>query len=201
MQLHQYQDLAMRTAKMFPTLEENLDHAALGIGSEVGEFALTICAAWMKMPFEASNFAEELGDASWYSALACHHMGWRFENLFLDPATLSDMSPELAVAVVNRNPPAMALMMAHFGGEVIGCIKDFKIYKKQCDADRVKKYLTLFVCTLSLLADAHSFSYANVALQLNIEKLRKRYPDRYSDADAIARADKVIIESSSAQTH
>lgn len=193
MHLNEYQALAMRTAKMFPTLNENINHAALGIGSEAGELALTVAQAWMKMPFEVDNLSEEMGDASWYAALLCTVLELAFEDMILDPATASDMSNELAFAVVNRNPIAMTLLLSHFAGEVVSLVKAAVIYGKELDRVMLVRHLSLYVTTLNLLSDIHGFSYEKVTLRLNIEKLAKRYPDKYSDADAIARADKAII--------
>ena len=190
MNLNEYQPLAMRTAKVFVTVPENLIHAALGIASEAGELALTIACAWMKLPFDIQNIPEEMGDACWYSAYLCDTMGWKFEDLILEPGTASEMAPELASAVIGRNPVALALLAAHYGGEVTSVVKAHAIYGKELDDVMMKRHLALYVTTLSLLSDLHGFSFEEVTLAQNIAKLQKRYPDKYSDVDAIARADK-----------
>ena len=192
MKFEDYQRLAVRTAKPLPTLEENLKHVAMGLASETGELSLTVAQAFMRMPLEMKNFPEEIGDACWYAALLCDVMGFQFHELTSDPATLSDWSPELAGAVVARNPVALTLMFSFFAGEIVGAIKAHTIYGKELDADHIRKHLVLFIATASLLSDLHGFDFVEVALHDNIVKLRDRYPKAYSDEDAVLRMDKKV---------
>lgn len=110
MNAHEYQMLAMRTAKDMGSQAANLNHAALGVAGEAGEFcdAVKKHAVYGKA-LDAENAAEELGDLLWYAALGCDALGVRMADV----------------------------------------------------------------------------------MQANIDKLRARYPNKYSDADALARADKV----------
>lgn len=190
MELNQYQPLAIRTVKWMGSPLADMNHAALGIGSETGELSETVALAWMRMPFDANNLAEEIGDICWYVALMSQVNGWKFEDLILDPATASDMSPALAKAVLGRNPVALCLMLAGFSGDILTLVKATVIYGKVLDDVLLKRKLSLFLTTASLLADIHGFSFEEVALQGNIDKLRKRYPNAYTNADALARADK-----------
>lgn len=192
MNLNEYQGLANRTAKIFDTRRENLIHAVLGISSEAGELCETISSAWMHLPFLVDNIWEEIGDASWYAAYLCETMGWKFEELFIDPATASDLSPELSASVLGRNPPAMTLVLSSFAGEVASIIKAHAIYNKELDELKLQRATSLYVTTLSLIADAHGFHYIDFVLRNNISKLQVRYPDKYSDVAAIERADKKV---------
>lgn len=193
MQTNQYQALAMRTAKMFPTLEMNLIHAALGIGSEQGELAETIAGNWMDTPEknDLSNVPEETGDGSWYAALLSAHLGWNFEDLLItDPLKVRELSYPLHKAAHTASPAAMQLLLSGFAGEVLTIIKAVAIYGKPYDAGKLKTALSLYVTTLAYISEVYGHLYADV-LDQNIAKLRARFPDKYSDADAIARADKV----------
>jgi hypothetical protein len=188
--LQDYQSLAMRTAKTLPTFHLNLMHAGIGLGTEVGELAETIACAWMQLPVDGNNISEEIGDASWYGALLCDVMSWEFHKQFAEPAVLADMSPTLASAVLGRNPVALQLCLTAFAAEVQGVVKSHVIYGKELDHTKLERALTLFLSTASLLADLHGLDYEAV-LTSNIQKLRKRYPDKYTDDAAIARLDKV----------
>jgi NTP pyrophosphatase (non-canonical NTP hydrolase) len=109
-ELNEYQKLAGRTSRPFPTPVQDLQHAQLGIASEGGEIADTLKKhIAYNQPLDTENLKEELGDLMWYVALGATALGM----------DLSDI----------------------------------------CEA--------------------------------NIDKLRKRYPDKYSDEHAAARADKV----------
>ena len=119
MQTNQYQALAMRTAKMFPTLQANLDHAALGIGSETGELAETIAGNWMELSDSQGvvNIGEECGDGCWYAALMSDTMNWKFEDLLItDPAVVREMSFGLHKAAQTFSPAALQLMLTAFSG-------------------------------------------------------------------------------------
>jgi NTP pyrophosphatase (non-canonical NTP hydrolase) len=192
MQTNQYQALAMRTAKMFPTFEMNLLHAALGIGSESGELAETIAANWMDLPGAqgTANIGEETGDGSWYVALLSAHMGWNFEDLLItaDMAVYA-LSYGLHKSSQMLSPAAMQLMLNAFAGEILTVVKAHVIYGKPLNTEHLKTQASLYLTTLAFIAEAHGLLFADV-LDQNIEKLRKRFPDKYSDADALARADK-----------
>jgi NTP pyrophosphatase (non-canonical NTP hydrolase) len=70
-----YQSLAMRTAKPMG-VQDDLLHAALGLGSEAGEFSDCIKKHWAySQPLDRYNAVEELGDLMWYVALACNALG------------------------------------------------------------------------------------------------------------------------------
>lgn len=118
--INNYEEAAMRTAKDMGSIKMNLIHAALGLTSDAGEFATAVKSyAVYNKPLNPEirkegeqtleeNMIEELGDSLWFIALAC---------------------------------------------EVLG-------------------------------------TSMGAVMRANIEKLAKRYPDKYSDEAAIARADK-----------
>lgn len=189
--LNDYVPLAMRTAKRFETQDWNLLHALMGIASEVGELQEVIATAWMQLPYDPKNICEEGGDISWYIALLCDTMGWDFESLFLTPEVMSEHEA-MAVAVVNKNPPAMALVLGGIAGDVGTIIKGHLIYGKPLDADALKIRASYLIGLTSMLMDIHGIDYTGSCLPENIDKLKKRYPDQFSDIAAMARADKAV---------
>jgi len=197
MKFHEYQPLAMRTAKMFPSLEMNLIHAALGIGSEIGELAETVNGIWMDLETAThsgtgglSNIQEEIGDAAWYAQLACAHLGWQFHELIVwDQQAIRDLSYPLFKASSTRSPVAVHECAVAFSGEILTIIKANAIYSKTLNEEKLKQNLALFITSLAYLSEIYEVKF-EAALEHNIDKLRKRYPNKYSDADALARADK-----------
>lgn len=189
MELKDYQGLAMRTAKNFPDLQWNILHALMGISSEVGELQEVIARAWMQLPYDPHNVCEEGGDISWYVALLANTLDWDFDTLFLTPDELSEHEA-LAIAVVNRNPPAMALVLGGIAGDIGTLIKAHLIYGKPFDADALKLRTSHLISLVSLLMDIHGIDYVGNCLPENIGKLKKRYPDSYNDVAAMERADK-----------
>lgn len=193
MELKDYQALAVRTAKFFGELKDNLIHAALGISSEAGELAETIVSAWMQLPFNIHNIPEEIGDACWYAAYLCDVMDWKFEDMLLEPGDASEMSVTLAAAVIGRNPVALTLVLNQHASNITSVVKAFAIYGKPLDHELMKRELALYVTTASLLSSIHEADFTDYTLAGNIQKLQARYPDKYSDAAAIERADKKVI--------
>ena len=113
MKFSEYQQLAARTEKELPLLNDRLYHALAGITSEAGEVAGTIKKFTVyNQPLNVENIKEEIGDALWYYALLSNAIG--------------------------------------------------------ADMDKIAEY--------------------------NIQKLRTRYPEKYSDEAAMLRADKPVGE-------
>lgn len=75
MNLNNYQELAIRTAKQVDQ-QFDLMHAAFGLTGEAGEFvdAVKKHIVYGKS-LDKANIFEELGDVLWYVALACETLG------------------------------------------------------------------------------------------------------------------------------
>lgn len=166
MKLEDYQALAMRTARMFPTDIGNLNHAALGLASEFFE------VAGANSPDEQK---EEIGDCAWYMALACHALNANFHDLFQSPL------PEFEAEV-----PINALK--NFLSEVKGLV----VYNRILDDGRRQSLLEdleKFAYVLRAFEVDSECPIGDV-LEHNIQKLRRRFPDAYSHELADARLDK-----------
>lgn len=75
MDFKQYQQQAIRTAKRVER-SWDLNHAALGLTGEAGEFADAIKKHVIyNQPLDNANCIEELGDILWYCALAAEALG------------------------------------------------------------------------------------------------------------------------------
>jgi NTP pyrophosphatase (non-canonical NTP hydrolase) len=83
----------------------------------------------------------------------------------------------------------LALGCCSEAGELATTIKAFLYYGKALDRPNVLEELGDIMWFVSQLADALEMPLDTVA-RANIEKLRLRYPAKYSDAHALARADK-----------
>lgn len=75
MNLYEYQELAIRTAKPESSLA-SLSHSALGLTGEAGEFADAVKKhVHYGKPLDIENLVEELGDILWYAAFAANVIG------------------------------------------------------------------------------------------------------------------------------
>lgn len=187
MNLDTYQQEAVRTAKWFPSLLDNLDHAALGFITEIGEFATVVKRVSIygkDMTQEMHEHAlEEIGDTFWYCALACETMGLRMGAIIdKDGASeINDMKGGALALGLTSGTFAMGVYATRASGE----------YGKGIDA--LKAGLGLMIGMLDRTCFVLGVDAGEV-LQRNIDKLRQRYPEKYSDAAAEARADKNGID-------
>lgn len=82
-----------------------------------------------------------------------------------------------------------ALGVASDGGELVDAIKKHTVYGKLLDYDNVIEEMGDILWFLALTAKSIGTTL-EVVMEANIEKLAKRYPEKYSDEAAIAREDK-----------
>jgi len=76
-----YQEQALKTAKRVD-FTYDLNHAALGIGSEAGEFLSSVKAHLIYgKPLDRENLKEELGDLMWFINLACDTLNLTWEEI------------------------------------------------------------------------------------------------------------------------
>ena len=217
-QISTYAPLALRTAKVYDTLERNLLHTALGLGSEMGELSEGFLLS--QDPVEKyDTLLEELGDLLWFNVygqhclhLAFHGAGDRavhpsFVNLDTSkyPNLGYAFGPIEAASVYGTQ--VHEYIMRHVSGvaplttsssvdllnfatsEFLTLVKAATVYGKPVSAIALLGALKNHMQALFFAVDKLGYSLDQVAAK-NILKLKLRYPEKYSDADAILRADK-----------
>lgn len=85
-----------------------------------------------------------------------------------------------------------ALGVTSEAGELATAVKAHVIYGKELDRSNAMEELGDLMWFVSLMAETLEVSLEDIA-QLNIAKLQLRYPNKYSDMDALARADKESV--------
>lgn len=168
-----YGALAWRTAKQL-TPTNMLLHGALGLLTEVSELA----EAGVKVLSE-DHIKKELGDIVWF----CNYIYTSRFGVFLSLAPIEPDTP-------NSLFTAEVFRMFVSAGEVGTLIKAAAFYGKALDDYALRGGLLEVLRSVHAVCTGMGFSFDNV-LQMNIEKLRLRYPDQYTDIAAIARADEV----------
>lgn len=181
MNFEQYRPLALRTAKMFPTKREDMRHAVLGLITEIGEFATevkrhVIYGKPLTDEMKA-HMREELGDANWYVPLALLALGME---------SLPDISTRDQAELANYVELAdLALMLNLMSATISGYV----VEPKSSDRYEIAGYLLMIVMCIDKAALLLDTTGDQLRAE-NIAKLRLRYPDKYSDEAAEARADK-----------
>ena len=164
MNFAEYLPLAHRTEKMYPTMVERFVHAALGIGGEIGElFAKDL------------DLKEELGDLLWYMAI------------LFNSSTLVVNMPSYRRGTLDFERECFV----EDAGELIGLVKKMHIYNQSFEKlePEIQGRLDKMVQSIYVMADCFDLDVSEI-MEHNIDKLRKRYPEKYTDEAAEARADK-----------
>ncbi len=78
--------------------------------------------------------------------------------------------------------------LAEEAGEVLGTVRKHLFQDRPLDRDTITRELGDALWCLSTVATSLGLSLGDVA-HTNVEKLRQRYPDGFSTADAVARRD------------
>lgn len=167
-----YQRLAMRTAPPGESLLDGLNHACLGFLTELAE----VSAAGT----DNLHACEELGDTAWYVALATAHLDQPLGAL-MGTTDIDDLEVPPS--------PAWTLVSA---GRYATEVKRMKVYGKTMTPDMrevMLQSLKTMMFSLAERCEARGIRFS-ACLQQNIDKLRKRFPDKFSGAAAEARADK-----------
>jgi len=187
MNLQQFAPLAMRTAKIMRE-EDMIAHGAMGCCTEAGEVAETVCKLMATLTCDRENIREELGDGAWFGIYTACAVGVEPEGL--DSVLARIQRTQSANGVV----PVVAYLTLQYcaAAEKVGTLaKAHRYYDKPLDIEAMRTALSTFFMALDALAGALEFELSEI-LEANVAKLSKRYPDKYSDAAAIARADKEI---------
>jgi NTP pyrophosphatase (non-canonical NTP hydrolase) len=192
--LAQYPALAARTEKELSTDFLRLEHAALGIQTETGEIATPIKRiAIYGMTLDSmnkdgkttlrQNIAEEIGDVLWYIAI-------------IDNVYNAGIFARMADVVRSRSYSlcAIARGLATQTGLICGAVELLDpatgmLYTAQDLRGTIVPAAQAIMIDLIDLCNAAGLNLLTIAAD-NIAKLQARYPDKYSDVAAEARADK-----------
>lgn len=185
-----YVDKAYRTFVELPTYDLNRQHMLLGIQSELGEIADAVKKriAYNK-PIDFVNIKEELGDLAWYIACWYRYYGYEAEINTANVQLITVLSTTDAIDTFETYHPEFA------GSQKIpDLIFDIQRSFSMCLEDN-ESVLSMWL----VLCKAFSLSVSDIkhALDLNINKLKVRYPEKFSDVLALDRnldAEREVLE-------
>jgi NTP pyrophosphatase (non-canonical NTP hydrolase) len=191
-----YQVNALRTEKPLPTSIDRLAHAALGLITETGEIATEVkrMVIYGKGLADvdpktnltrAQHIGEEIGDVLWYVAIAADVAQVSMEDLFNMPTRANSYALEvLELTTLDLSAAVGSFSALTITGRFVGVTE-----LGEGDKRVVGEYLVSVMSALIDLSALVGISIDQIAGE-NIEKLRLRFPDAYSNEAAEARADK-----------
>lgn len=166
MRCHEYQKLALRTlpAKESATLDHRqiqLVHAIFGISGEIGEIIQDL--------EDRANVIQEVGDILWYVAIALDAIDFDFEDLeyTVDVShTYDDLTIQTSIAV--------------------DIVKRHIFYKSEFNFEKFLLAIGGIMSALYGIAEEYRFNLEK-AMELNIAKLKSRYPEKFLESLALTR--------------
>jgi NTP pyrophosphatase (non-canonical NTP hydrolase) len=193
-----YKEAVKRTIKDLGP-ENNLSHMALGFASELSE--LEECLS--NDDYDKINLAEELGDKMWYAANWSNFLNYNFkhEELF-EEGNYSFIGTAYSDLII-------------YGGKLADIAKRFLAYlqspgnqeiqrrEKAVTKKELHKFQTNEQICFNYITAIHSMCLAHgldieIVMAANIAKLAKRYPENFTNDDAITRSlndERAVLES------
>lgn len=160
----------------------DLWHGATGVAGEAGELLEAMTAETL----DIENIIEECGDLEFYMEQIRQRA-----NIVARRAESDAIARDLPVGVTSVGL-TQTLSIVIFATQVLDTVKKCAVYNKQIDLHALEDQLFRMDIALTALYGVFGLQ-REVVLAANIGKLSKRYASmQYSDAQAQARADKVV---------
>ena len=192
MTFSEYQELAMRTQAINEDKHDMLIHAVCGLSSEIGEINQEYSALLRTQnndgfqvkydPFNIDRVLSELGDLCWFQAELCKALDINLYYMNLDYVTISNfenLSKEDSIDKLGYYIDNLTVLI----GLIAGAVQ--KTYQgKKINIDDIHYINQIMLIEINTIA-----VYLNSSLEKvwehNIEKLKKRFPEGFSeDLDA-----------------
>jgi NTP pyrophosphatase (non-canonical NTP hydrolase) len=148
-------------------LADNIVHGAIGIATEIGE---------LKEAFDSVNRKEELGDIFWYVAIF-----WReLELPWNSPWILEkDLNLEINSYTESLNS------LDYYSKHLLDQAKRVKFYSMDISKFKIELLYEISK-VIAKIIDRSEFDFENI-LEINIAKLRQRFPEKFTSEKALNR--------------
>lgn len=198
--LAEYQQLASRTCPDLGSPALNIFHMNSGIITEVGEAIDPIKKhIAYKKPLDIVNIGEEIGDAMWYIAnrarlfLSAQSLlgTWQTTNESFNEALIDFKQRfEIELLTAQKSEQNKLITVSKFLHALNRAIPDMETIKEEdC-------YVLGDAVILCVICELLGLDFWQI-LTTNIEKLQKRYPDKFTEEAAVNRdleAEREILE-------
>lgn len=149
----------------------NLAHMVFGLGGEIGEL-ISCVGTELKNRIDRVNLGEELGDLYWYISNYC--------NLRSLP-----IPEESSIVIDVPNDECLELLIINIA-DLTDLVKRYIAYGKAIEKPKELEIVYNIYAALHLFETLYDIEGSTVRKR-NIDKLKVRYPDRYTDTAALNR--------------
>lgn len=171
MNFEHYSPLALRTAKPLPR-DEQIEHGQIGLVTEIGELADAVKRHVIYgKDLDITNFVEEVGDVMWYLNLLVTEVGIR--PRVIDRLIEDTVEEDAGVVTLTQQIRVLA--------SISGALASYKELE-----ENPQQMLIIVISGLVHLLKRFGRKL-DEAMEANINKLAKRYGDKYSDYAALNR--------------
>ncbi len=151
-------------------------HGAIGLASELAE----IRDMAQKQKIDEINLKEEMGDLCWYMGIMISELELDPEDIFRSQGTMVYLNdPEGQKIYLNEYIDNMTIDI----GDMIDLLKKHLMYGKELNVKGVKQKLLSLSCAIEFALNIFSMT-SGEARERNIEKLRARYGEKFTEAAA-----------------
>lgn len=180
--------------------------AALGLAGEAAE---TLSAVLYPNAHRGDELVHKIGDVLWYAAHLCNVLGWRLSGVTApDVGSVAPVSRRwdiiryfhedhcFASRSEDSPPPDAATVYATrmmlCAGHIADAVKKVAFHDQPLEVHThtINQWINHLMVNLALTCEANGYRLDGAA-RLNIEKLRKRYPDGFNTEASVARRDEV----------
>lgn len=158
-------------------------HAGLGMSSELSELIDAYAGKNSSEP-DWVNVAEESSDILWYCAVAVNTLGLNHEEVSSFESSAAD-HPQVREHSLTALEAAVAALTCSVG-DYNDLLKKHLFYGRTPDIEKMKQSLQQICMAISGICIVSGTTIAE-ARQTNINKLRARYGDKFSEFDALNR--------------
>lgn len=166
-------------------------HGAIGLASELAE----IVEMQQKRPIDAVNLKEEIGDIYWYMGIMVAELEFNPDEIFMSTALdlrRSEEESDTRDLILTASTDELAISI----GTAIDLLKKSVMYGKELNVAGLKQKLIDIDETTQYMLNLYGLTAAEARAR-NIEKLRARYGEKFTEAAANERnleAERAILE-------
>lgn len=146
----------------------NLLHSAIGVSTEVGEI-IEAMNGKERHEIDIVNLSEECADVMWYLAIPIRDYAL-------------DFGKYNSLATIELNVPQLIIDSANF----LDMMKKSAFYGKPIKTEDVDNHVTNLYVHMISMAEYYGFDL-EVAMSNNQDKLRKRFPEKFEEGQALNR--------------
>ena len=168
----EYLELSEKTLSSQFNCEDEKDqkvlHAVIGILTEVEE----LLDNHLTENFDPVNVGEEVGDLLWYLSI----LGREYQLQY----------PQIIVKDKNPEPMSLVLKITKYTCKLLDMLKKKIYYNKPIDEVSFKNTATIIMLNISDYMNCYDLNTEEI-FDINIQKLKARYGDKFSSERAINR--------------